>query len=86
VRTLTLEPLSNETTVELLQKRIGISALPPDLVKMAVAKTEGNPLFLEEITNYLIDNGQISRRGTEIHYARSRLPANSGSRRLLNHP
>jgi hypothetical protein len=68
VRTLTLEPLSNETTVELLQKRIGISALPPDLVKMAVAKTEGNPLFLEEITNYLIDNGQISRRGTEIHY------------------
>ena len=67
-QSVTLQPLSDETTVELLQKRIGATTLPPKFVKLAVGKTQGNPLFLEEITNYLFDNGQISRRGTDIHY------------------
>ena len=67
-RSLTLQPLSDETTVELLQKRIGATTLPPKFVTLALGKTQGNPLFLEEITNYLFDNGQISRRGTDIDY------------------
>ena len=68
VHTFTMQPLSDDTTVELLQQRIGTTVLPPKFVKLAVEKTQGNPLFLEEITNYLMDNGQISRRETDIDY------------------
>ena len=66
VITLILERLSSEGTVELLQKRIGNLTVPSDLARLIVAKTQGNPLFAEEVTNYLINRGQIRRSGTDI--------------------
>ena len=66
VITLILERLSSEGTVELLQKRIGNLTVPSDLARLIVAKTQGNPLFAEEVTNYLIDRGQIRRSGADI--------------------
>jgi class 3 adenylate cyclase/tetratricopeptide (TPR) repeat protein len=66
VITLILERLSIDGTVELLQKRIGNLTVPSDLARLIVAKTQGNPLFAEEVTNYLIDRGQIRRSGTDI--------------------
>ena len=77
VVTLMLERLSDENTVELLQQRIGISTIPGELVRLTVAKTQGNPLFTEEITNYLIERGQIRRSGADILFeeaAESALP------------
>ena len=77
VVTLMLERLSDENTVELLQKRIGNSTIPGELVRLTVTKTQGNPLFTEEITNYLIDRGQIRRSGADILFeeaAESALP------------
>ena len=77
VITLILERLSSEGTVELLQKRIGNLTVPSDLARLIVAKTQGNPLFAEEVTNYLIDRGQIRRSGADILFeeaAESALP------------
>ena len=77
VITLILERLSSEGTVELLQKRIGNLTVPSDLARLIVAKTQGNPLFAEEVTNYLIDRGQIRRSGADILFeeaAKSALP------------
>ena len=68
VVTLELQPLSRESTVELLKSRIGISDLPIHLERLAVTKTQGNPLFAEEITNYLVDHGKLRRRGAEVLY------------------
>ena len=68
VVTITLDRLSDENTVEFLKKRIGISALPRELEQLALAKTQGNPLFAEEITNYLVERGQIQRKGSEVFY------------------
>jgi class 3 adenylate cyclase/tetratricopeptide (TPR) repeat protein len=68
VANLVLQPLSDESTIELFKNRIGISALPGQLAQLAVTKTQGNPLFAEEITNYLIDRGRLRREGTEVVY------------------
>jgi tetratricopeptide (TPR) repeat protein len=68
VLTVSLDRLSDDSTVEFFKKRIGVSTLPPKLAQLAIAKTQGNPLFAEEITNYLIDRGQIRRKGAEIFY------------------
>jgi predicted ATPase len=68
VANLVLQPLSDESTIELFKNRIGISALPGQLAQLAVTKTQGNPLFAEEITNYLIDRGRLRREGTEVLY------------------
>ena len=75
-----LERLSDENTVELLQKRIGNLTIPGDLARLTVAKTQGNPFFTEEVTNYLIDRGQIRRSETDILFeeaAKSAAPDNA---------
>jgi predicted ATPase len=68
VTNIVLQPLSDESTIQLFKDRIGSSALPGQLAQLAVAKTQGNPLFAEEITNYLIDRGRLRREGTEVLY------------------
>jgi class 3 adenylate cyclase/tetratricopeptide (TPR) repeat protein len=67
-RTIALQPLSSQTTVELLKKRIGAVEVPASLAKVAVDKTQGNPLFVEEITNYLVEKGQLSHHDGGIDY------------------
>lgn len=65
---IALQPLSSQTTVELLKKRIGVIEVPASLAKIAVDKTQGNPLFLEEITNYLVEKGQLSHHDGGVDY------------------
>ena len=65
---IALQPLSSLTIVELLKKRIGVIEVPASLAKIAVDKTQGNPLFLEEITNYLVEKGQLSHHDGGIDY------------------
>ena len=72
VITLILERLTSEGTVELLQKRVGNLAVPNGLARLIVAKTQGNPLFAEEVTNYLIDRGRF--RGREPTFSSKRPP------------
>jgi class 3 adenylate cyclase/tetratricopeptide (TPR) repeat protein len=52
---LPLERLSNESAATLLRSRLAGSALADELISVAVAKAEGNPLFAEEIATYLAE-------------------------------
>ncbi len=55
---LDVEPLSREVTAKLIKQRLGIGELPEGLSRLVTDKAEGNPLFAEEISNYLIDAGE----------------------------
>ncbi len=56
---LRLAPLSEGGTAELLKQSLGVAALPAELARMVAEKSEGNPLFAEEITSYLRDSGAL---------------------------
>ena len=68
VTELRLTPLSGGSTVELLQERLGATELPKALTRMVVEKSEGNPLFAEEIANYLVDAGSLRMGGDGVSY------------------
>lgn len=54
-----IEPLSQEVTTNLILGRLGVGEMPEDFSRLIADKAEGNPLFAEEITNYLIDTGNL---------------------------
>lgn len=70
VSSLALKPLSANATGELLRARLGTDDLPAELARLVTEKAEGNPLFAEEIINYLTERGEI----TEIAAANMALP------------
>ena len=45
----------------------GGKALPPEVVQQIVAKTDGVPLFVEELTKTVLESGLLQER--EEHYA-----------------
>jgi class 3 adenylate cyclase/predicted ATPase len=60
---LRLDPLSKESAAEMLSARIGDS---PDLAlvkRLILERTEGNPLFIEELVEALFDEGVLVRNG-----------------------
>ncbi len=59
--TIRLEPLSAAGTEALLRARLGSDALPRALTQLVIEKSEGNPLFAEEIAQVLIERGAIRR-------------------------
>jgi class 3 adenylate cyclase/tetratricopeptide (TPR) repeat protein len=59
VTALALKPLSTNATAELLQTRLGTDNLSTELMRLVTEKAEGNPLFAEEIANYLSERGDI---------------------------
>ncbi|MDP6812206.1 MAG: AAA family ATPase [Alphaproteobacteria bacterium] len=56
-KTLELSPLSTDSTAELLRHRLGVEDLPAELTRLVTEKAEGNPLFAEEIVNFLTERG-----------------------------
>ena len=78
---IALDPLSQQETEELAQRRIGNAALSHDLSHLLFRKSEGNPLFVEEILRYLgatdalVDtgSGMTLRPGTGGGLARGNL-------------
>ncbi len=56
-----LAPLSRENTEALLRARLGTDALPPGLAQLVVEKSEGNPMFAEEIVQALTERGALGR-------------------------
>ncbi|PYQ22059.1 MAG: hypothetical protein DMF81_13440, partial [Acidobacteria bacterium] len=63
VSELRLRRLSEETSLKLVQARLGTDTLAPELARMLVEKAEGNPLFAEEITRYLLESGGLIETG-----------------------
>ena len=56
---VTLEALSTEASVQLLDELLG-GSLPTGLRDVVIARAEGNPFFVEEVLGTLIDLGLLS--------------------------
>jgi class 3 adenylate cyclase/tetratricopeptide (TPR) repeat protein len=61
--TLSLSPLSERETSELLAGLLEQSVLPAEVQRVLLERAEGNPLFAEEYVRMLQDRGFLQRRG-----------------------
>ena len=60
VTCLTLSRLPRRQSAELLASMTGGRALPPELQQAILAKTDGVPLYLEELTENLLESGLLT--------------------------
>jgi tetratricopeptide (TPR) repeat protein len=60
---LRLDPLGKESAAEMLSTLLGDGAELAPLRRIIIKKTEGNPLFMEEIFQALIEDGSLQRNG-----------------------
>jgi class 3 adenylate cyclase/tetratricopeptide (TPR) repeat protein len=67
---LGLESLSFDTSIRLVRNILGGLSLDPALEKKIVYKTEGNPLFVEEIVRSLVDRGDLVKSDDQYIYHR----------------
>jgi class 3 adenylate cyclase len=58
---LTLVPLSENDSRKMVANLLEIEALPEQVRKIILKKSEGNPFFVEEVVRMLIDQGAIVR-------------------------
>jgi predicted ATPase len=56
-----LPRLTAEQSAALVQELLGTTAIPPELERFIAAKTDGNPLFVEELTLVLREGGDLVR-------------------------
>jgi class 3 adenylate cyclase/tetratricopeptide (TPR) repeat protein len=56
-----LSPLPEDESVELVEALVGVGGLPRELTSRIVARAEGNPFYVEEILQMLIDREAIAR-------------------------
>jgi class 3 adenylate cyclase/tetratricopeptide (TPR) repeat protein len=54
-----LRPLSNEQSDELIGELLPVREMPEDVRARILDKTEGNPLFVQEVVRALIDRGLV---------------------------
>jgi tetratricopeptide (TPR) repeat protein len=54
-----LHALDASTSQEMLANLVGVEAWPADLRQLILSRTEGNPLYLEEIIRSLINDGAL---------------------------
>ena len=60
VTRLTLNRLGREPTADIIGKVAAGRELPPDLVEQIVARTDGVPLFVEELTKSVLEAGSMA--------------------------
>jgi class 3 adenylate cyclase/tetratricopeptide (TPR) repeat protein len=63
---LRLDPLGNRSAEEMLSALLGDSAQLAALKKLITEKTEGNPFFMEEMVQVLLDEGALKRDGAAV--------------------
>ncbi len=66
-----LGSLSARGTADLISARLGTTDLPQELTRLVTEKAEGNPLYAEEITAYLLSRGDLRRDGGVVTYQSS---------------
>src|SRR5262249_22485993 len=64
---ITLSPLSDADSRQLVANLLEIEALPDQVRKIILQKAEGNPFFVEEVIRMLIDRGSIIKQ--DDHWA-----------------
>jgi class 3 adenylate cyclase/tetratricopeptide (TPR) repeat protein len=62
-RALDLSVLSPRQTRELLHALLDGAEIPGDLVESVIERVQGNPFFVEEIVNRLLETGMLVRNG-----------------------
>ena len=67
---LRLDPLGKESADEMLSALLGDGAELAALKKLIIEKTEGNPFFMEETVQVLLDEGALVRDGSTARLTR----------------
>jgi class 3 adenylate cyclase/tetratricopeptide (TPR) repeat protein len=70
-----LAPLPDQDTLQIVGARLGVAELPGTLASLVVAKAEGNPLFAEEITTFLVERDIVRRSDAGLDYHGSAVAA-----------
>ena len=65
-----LPQLTANSSTELIQAILEGGEVIPELRRLILGKAEGNPLFLEELTHGLLENGSIERKGKKYILSR----------------
>jgi tetratricopeptide (TPR) repeat protein len=68
---LTLWPLTDEESRQLIKHLLKIEPMPQDLERLLLSRAEGNPLFLEEVLRSLIEDGTITHTNGHWEICRS---------------
>ena len=71
VTLMPLSRLSRTQSAHLVARMTGGKPLPEDLVAQIVDKTDGVPLFLEELTKAVLESGLVDDAGAHYRYAQS---------------
>jgi class 3 adenylate cyclase/tetratricopeptide (TPR) repeat protein len=58
---LPLRPLTGAQSLAVARRILGDDAISPELERLIVERTEGNPLFVEELTQALVEGGELAR-------------------------
>jgi class 3 adenylate cyclase len=61
--TIVLEPLTGGQSQALIGELLPVEGLPEDVSTRILERTEGNPLFVEEVARTLIERGVVTRSG-----------------------
>ena len=65
VTSLSLHRLTRRQTDDLVQRLTGGKALPAEVAEQIVAKTDGVPLFVEELTTMVLESGLVRDSGSQ---------------------
>jgi class 3 adenylate cyclase/tetratricopeptide (TPR) repeat protein len=63
IREMELRALSPRQVGQMVSSLLGEEEPPDDLVEFVVARTDGNPFFVEEIINSLLETGSLAQGG-----------------------
>ena len=69
VTSLNLSKLTRTQSVAIVSKLAGGKALPGDLLDQILAKTDGVPLYVEELTKTVLESGELQEMGERYDYA-----------------
>ncbi|MCZ6679230.1 MAG: AAA family ATPase [Candidatus Poribacteria bacterium] len=63
---ITLNRLTRKQVAIMVDRMTEDKALPAEVLKQVVARTDGNPLFVEELTKMVLESGMLRKQGN--HY------------------
>jgi class 3 adenylate cyclase/predicted ATPase len=69
---ISLHPLDEKESLSFIRNLIGSNNLPLDIQNQVIEKTDGNPAFLEEVTNSIIESSskQVNKSSQNSNYGR----------------
>lgn len=71
VTQITLNRLAPRSTEAMILALTGGKSLPAELIRRVIARTDGVPLFVEELTKMMLEAGYLEDRGSHYELSRS---------------